>query len=233
MSFIKLEGLTKKFGGLTAVNEVIGIYLSAHPLDDFKHEIRLVSNMTISDLKGNEEQLVGRDISMAGMMTNITHRISKTGNEFGSFTFSDYTDSYDITLFGEDYLKYKHFMQENMFLNLRMSITKREFKDKEGNITSSRIFTKINRLQLLSEIIETQVEKITLNVDINNFNENIMMRLSEIMYKYQGEKVLRIKLFDSKEQQQIDLPAQKIRVNICRELLKEIEDNTDISFKIN
>ena len=189
--------------------------------------------MTISDLKGNEEQLVGRDISMAGMMTNITHRISKTGNEFGSFTFSDYTDSYDITLFGEDYLKYKHFMQENMFLNLRMSITKREFKDKEGNITSSRIFTKINRLQLLSEIIETQVEKITLNVDVNNFNENVMMRLSEIMYKYQGEKVLRIKLFDSKEQQQIDLPAQKIRVNICRELLKEIEDNTDISFKIN
>jgi len=218
---------------LAKEKEVIGIYLSAHPLDDFKHEIRLVSNMTISDLKGNEDQLIGRDISMAGMMTNINHRISKTGNEFGSFTFSDYTDSYDITLFGEEYLRYKHFMQENMFLNLRMSISKREFKDKEGNVTSSRIFTKINGLQLLDEIIEKQVDKITINVDINDFDNDVMLKLSEIMYKHQGDKILRIKLYDSQAQQQVDLPAQKIRINICRELLKELEENTGIAFKLN
>ena len=218
---------------LAKEKEVVGIYISAHPLDDFKHEMRLVSNMTIADLKGNEDNLVGRDISMVGMMSNIAHRISKNGNEFGSFTFSDYTDSYDITLFGEEYLMYKHFMQENMFLNLRMAITKREFKDKDGNVTSSRIFTKINKLQLLTEIIEKLVDRITLNIDVDIFNDSILAKLSEIFYKYQGEKSLRIKIIDNKEQQQIDLPAQKIRVNICRELLNELEQNTDIKFKLN
>ena len=218
---------------LAKEKEVIGIYLSAHPLDDFKHEVRLVSNMTINDFKVNEDQLIGRDISIVGMMTNVNHRISKNGNEFGSFTISDYTDSSDFTLFSADYLKYKFMMQENLFVNLRFSLTKTEYKNKEGEVTGSRIFTKVTDIRLLNDIIESQVEKITVNIDVNNFDESLMQKLSDIMYKYQGNKILRFKLFDPKEKQQIELPAQKIRVNICRELLKEIEENTDISFKLN
>ena len=66
---------------LSKEKEVVGIYISSHPLDDFKHETRMVSNMTLSDLKDNEDKHVGKDISLAGMMTNIQHRIAKNGNE--------------------------------------------------------------------------------------------------------------------------------------------------------
>ena len=219
---------------LSKEKEVVGIYISSHPLDDFKHETRMVSNMTLSDLKDNEDKHVGKDISLAGMMTNIQHRIAKNGNEFGSFTFSDYTDTYDIVLFGEDYLKYRHFLQENMFLNLRINFNKREFKDKDGNVTSSRVFTKIIKMQLLSEVIENQSDKITVNIEINEFTEEIFSKLSEIIFKYQGEKPLKLKLIDSVEHlNNVDFVANKIRVNICRDLLKELDELQEISFKLN
>ncbi len=218
---------------LSKEKEVVGIYISSHPLDDFKHEVRLVSNITISDLAGNEDKLVGRDLSLCGMMNNIQHRISRNGNEFGSFTFADYSDSYEMTLFGEDYLKFRHFMQENMFLNVRMSITKREFKDKEGNITSSRIFTKITKMQLLNQIIEEMVDKITLKLNIEDVSEDVLNDLVDLMYKYPGDQPIRIKLIDPAEQIGVEFPSHKIKVHICRELLHEMEAMEVLSFKLN
>lgn len=218
---------------LSKEKEVVGIYISSHPLDDFKHEVRLVSNITISDLAGNEDKLVGRDLSLCGMMNNIQHRISRNGNEFGSFTFADYSDSYEMTLFGEDYLKFRHFMQENMFLNVRMSITKREFKDKEGNITSSRIFTKITKMQLLNQIIEEMVDKITLKLNIEDVSEDVLNDLVDLMYKYPGDQPIRIKLIDPAEQIGVEFPSHKIKAHICRELLHEMEAMEVLSFKLN
>lgn len=218
---------------LSKEKEVVGIYISSHPLDDFKHEVRLVSNMTINDLSGNEDKLIGREISLCGMMNNIQHRISRNGNEFGSFTFADYSDSYEMTLFGEDYFKFRHFMQENMFLNVRMSITKREYKDKEGNITSSRIFTKITKMQLLNQVIEEMVDKITLKLNVEDVSDELVNDLIELMYKYPGDQSIRIKLVDQAEEIGVEFPSHKIKINICRELLQAMDELNVLSFKLN
>ena len=219
---------------LSKEKEVVGIYISSHPLDDFKHEMKMSSNCSISDINVNEDNFINKEVSICGMMSNIQHRIAKNGNEFGIFTFSDYTDSMDIMVFGSDYLKYRHYMQENMFLNIKLSITKKEFKDKEGKVTQGRVYKNITNIQLLNEIVEKHSEKITVKIEVSDFSEEIFNKLSDIMFKHQGDKSLRIQLIDSKDHlNNLDLPANKLKVNISRDLLHELDDLQQISFKLN
>lgn len=219
---------------LSKEKEVVGIYISSHPLDDFKHELKMASNCSISDINMNEDNFVNKEVSICGMMSNIQHRIAKNGNEFGIFTFSDYTDSMDIMVFGGDYLKYRHFMQENMFLNLKLNISKKEFKDKEGNVTQGRVYKNITNILLLNEIVEKQAEKMTVKIEVPEFSEETFTKLSDIMFKYQGDKLLKIQLIDPKDYlNNLDLPASKIKINICRDLLKELDELQEISFKLN
>ena len=219
---------------LSKEKEVVGIYISSHPLDDFKHELKMASNCSISDINANEDNFVNKEVSICGMMSNIQHRIAKNGNEFGIFTFSDYTDSMDIMVFGGDYLKYRHFMQENMFLNLKLNISKKEFKNKEGNVTQGRVYKNITNILLLNEIVEKQAEKMTVKIEVPAFSEETFTKLSDIMYKYQGDKLLKIQLIDPKDYlNNLDLPAGKIKINICRDLLKELDELQEITFKLN
>ena len=219
---------------LSKEKEVVGIYISSHPLDDFKHELKMASNCSISDINANEDNFVNKEVSICGMMSNIQHRIAKNGNEFGIFTFSDYTDSMDIMVFGSDYMKYRHFMQENMFLNLKLNISKKEFKDKEGNVTQGRVYKNITNILLLNEIVEKQAEKMTVKIEVPEFSQETFSKLSDIMFKYQGDKLLKIQLIDPKDYlNNLDLPASKIKINICRDLLKELDELQEITFKLN
>ncbi len=218
---------------LSKEKEVVGMYISSHPLDDFKEELSLVTNLTIQQLKGNEENLLERELSLGGIMSNVQHRISKNGNEFGSFTFSDYSDSYEFTLFGEDYLKHKYFFDENRFLNIRVVFSQRIFKDKEGNVTSSRMFTKITKMQLLSDILKTNANKMTVTLDLNEITEEMILKMMDLFLKYQGDKSLNFNIIDKQEKQKLNLPSGKFKVNICRELLHEMKENQNIHFNLN
>ena len=125
-------------------------------------------------------------------------------------------------------------MQENMFLNLKLSITKKEYKDKDGNVTQGRVYKNISNIILLSEIVEKQAEKMTVKIEVNEFSDEVMTKLSDIMYKYQGDKSLRIQLIDPAEQlNNLDLAASKIKISINRDLLKELDELQEISFKLN
>ncbi|WP_395090906.1 DNA polymerase III subunit alpha [Vaginella massiliensis] len=218
---------------LAKEKEVVGMYISSHPLDDFKNELALVTNMSLQQLKGNEENYLDRELSIGGIMSNVQHRIAKSGNEYGSFTFSDYTDQYEFTLFGEDYLKFKHFLSDNRFLNIRLSFSQRIYKDKEGNINSSRMFTKIIKMQLLSEILTQNTDSLTLTVKLDDLSDELIERLMELIMKYQGDKKLNFYIIDKALKQKLELPSAKFKVNICRELIHEIDEYQHLHYHLN
>ena len=94
---------------LSQEKEVIGMYISAHPLDDFKNEM-IFCNAAIKDLKGDLQKIVGNNLSFAGIITDVQHRVSKAGKGWAAFTIEDYGDSNEFRIFGEDYLKMTHFV---------------------------------------------------------------------------------------------------------------------------
>ena len=106
---------------LAREKEVVGIYISGHPLDDFKLEMQNFCNGDISvfrDLPG----FLNKEISFGGVVTDVQHRVSKQGKGWGTFIIEDYMNSHEFRIFGEEYLKFKHFLMHNNFVFVRTLI---------------------------------------------------------------------------------------------------------------
>ena len=101
--------------------EVVGIYISGHPLDDFQTPIKHFCNAPLEVLK-DLNQLINKELRIGGIIGEVEHRISKNGKGWARFTVEDYTDSYEFRIFGEEYLKFKHFLFESNFIYLRLLV---------------------------------------------------------------------------------------------------------------
>jgi DNA polymerase-3 subunit alpha len=100
---------------LNLEKEVVGIYISGHPLDNFKFEMEKFCTVTCNQM-GELDSMLGRELKLGGIVSGVEHRTTKTGKPFGKFTVEDYNGNYTFTLFGEDYLKFKNFMNTGWFL---------------------------------------------------------------------------------------------------------------------
>ncbi|HLU80696.1 MAG TPA: OB-fold nucleic acid binding domain-containing protein, partial [Flavobacteriaceae bacterium] len=205
-----------------------------HPLDDYLDELNFYQNATLKQLKENEDKLIGRELSVAGIITDAQHRISsKDGREFGIFTLEDYEDQYEFRLFGEDYLKFKHFLQANMMVAAKVSVTERIFKDKEGNPTGRRVYVNINRMQLLSEILEGQAKRVVVTVNVSDLTQDLYNSMKEIFEKHKGDKNLLFVMNDLESKTQLKMPAHHAKVEINKELLKELREIPSLKVGLN
>lgn len=201
--------------------EVVGMYTSAHPLDDFKHEIKF-ANTTIALFKKPIEQYINQNVSFGGMVTQVQHRISKEGKGWATFVMEDYDDNHEFKIFNEDYLKYSHFLKENQFLFIRLSIQE-GFRNKEGLTGNPRI--KFIDVKLLHDVIESISEKITVYLEITAINKKEIDQLESIISSYKGNKNLYFTIEDPQENINLNMPSRSHKVTINKELLKEFELN--------
>ncbi|MFN6038009.1 MAG: DNA polymerase III subunit alpha, partial [Bacteroidota bacterium] len=140
--FGKLDQLRKE-------KEVVGVYISGHPLDSWRIEINHIKPKSLMDLKADVKKFSGSDFSIAGIITSVQHRVSKAGKPFGNFVLEDYNGSYEFVLFGEDYIKYKNYLELEMALHVRARVQERY--NMPGNLE-----VKISKMQLLSDIKEKE-----------------------------------------------------------------------------
>src|SRR5690606_31621519 len=101
--------------------EVVGIYISGHPLDDFKAEMNYFCTAKVSDFN-NLENFVNREMAFGGVISEVQHRTSKMGKGLASFTIEDYSDSFEFRIFGEEYLKHQHFLVPNNFVYVKAMV---------------------------------------------------------------------------------------------------------------
>jgi DNA polymerase-3 subunit alpha len=109
---------------------VIGIYLSSHPLDDFKLEINTFTTATLADLQ-NLRDYLERDVTIAGMVTETRNGIGKNGKPYGSLTLQDYSDSFRFMLFDKDFVDNSKFFTMGYYLLIKGRVQKRRFKEDE------------------------------------------------------------------------------------------------------
>lgn len=218
---------------LNREREVVGIYISNHPLNDFKDEIEFFSNTNLKQLKGNEEKLKGRELKVVGIITDAQIRISsKDGREFGILTIEDYEDQYEFKLFGEDYLRLKHFFQINMTVAVRLSITERIFKDREGNQTGNKIYVNIVNISLLDEVLEKVTSEIKLCIELNKLTKEVCRDLIEITKNHKGEKRLKFLIVGGANQKNLVLSSPKTKVEINRMLIRDVKKIPGLKFKL-
>ena len=213
----KIEMLNKE-------REITGIYISGHPLEDFKIEINNFCNITINDLD-DLKRLQKRELLFAGIVTSAGHKTTKTGRPFGNFVLEDYDGTIQLALFSEDYLKYKHFLNKDSLLFIKARV---QPKYGQNNLFE----LKIHAIELLSEVLKKCVTDITLKMSITDISDELIDRIAKSMKKKSGNCNLRFAVFDTLENISIELPARKFKVD-SSDFLKVIAGIPEIKFKLN
>ncbi len=209
--------------------EVVGIYISGHPLDDFKTEIKAFCNASISHLNemGN---YVNRELSVAGVITDVQHRVSKNGKGWAAFTMEDYTDSFEFRIFGEEYLKFRHFLMINSFAFIKIFIREGWVNRETGKKGDPRM--QFNSFMLLQDVMEGYAKKLTIKLNIAALHEKRIHALKDTLRSYKGNHPLNFVVYEMEEEIKLNLSSRKQKVNITSELLHTLEEQ-EVHYKLN
>ncbi|MCR5589852.1 MAG: DNA polymerase III subunit alpha [Bacteroidales bacterium] len=200
--------------------EVISTYLSGHPLDDYKYEIQMMTNVTCEQL-GNLEALVGREVRFAGMVSGAKEMVSGKGVPFGSMVIDDYSGSYEMKLYGDDYSDFKGFFTNNTFIFCRGKVTSRRYTDKTGN-ERNYISMKVLTMMNLAGVLDKYASKLCFKIGINDINEEFCKAIEKLGKKHKGSVPLQATVIDPAQKLTLTMGATDLRVNV-RDAIPELE----------
>ena len=208
--------------------DVVGFFISGHPLDTYKLEMDNFCPHTLADIKKIEENK-NKELTMGGIVTNVHNGVTKTGNPWGKITIEDYNESAEMAFFGEDYVKFKQYMVTGLFLFVKGKISER-FRN-SGNFEY-----KVSNIQLLSELRDKLARSITVNVSLKELNDEFMDKLNDIINKNSAVEprncTLQFKVYDTEENIAVVMPAKKIKLNPNNDLLDLLKEN-GLEYKLN
>jgi len=214
---------------LAQEKEVVGVYISGHPLDDFKTEMKTFCNGTLA-MFNSLETYVNRELTFGGVVTDIQHRVSKQGKGWASFTVEDYTDSFEFRIFGEEYLKFRHFLVKNSFVYIKAFVREGWINRETGKRGDPRI--QFNNFQLLHDVMETYAKKLSVQLNIKDLQENRISELQSVFRTHSGNHSLHFIVYDNDDKIKLTMPSRKQKVRISQELLDELNSN-DVKYKLN
>ncbi len=199
--------------------EIAGIYLSAHPLDDYKIEIKHTATVSIDKLElFKEENKGGYRHRLCGIITEVQHRTNQKGEGFGIIKFQDYYGSIVIRLFKEQYLQYKGLLNNGMALMIEGSYDKSTWKQNEDEW----VF-KVNHMLLLSSSIEYIARKFTIYMRLEAITDHMIRDLELLLRKNKGNLFMKIQLLDMENEQQLTMVSTK-KVSVSSELITKLEE---------
>jgi DNA polymerase-3 subunit alpha len=205
--------------------EVIGFYISGHPLDEYKFEIDYFCTHKIDELK-DIEKLKDKDIAIAGILTEVNHRMSKTGKPFGSFTIEDFSGSSQLVLFGSDYGKLKEFLVQESFVYIRAKVQTRFNQADNWEV-------KPYSIQFLSDVSDKMVKSITLKVPLEKINDQFIESVTAILNSHPGSSTVKFSIEDLTENMNFEAPSKKVRVKVSQALIDELKQSFGIEVNVN
>ncbi|HTF05083.1 MAG TPA: DNA polymerase III subunit alpha, partial [Bacteroidia bacterium] len=215
-------------GKLKAEREVIGIYISGHPLDTYRIEMEVFSKHKLADLK-DLSKWSGHDMHIGGMITSGQKKMTKTGKEFGVFTLEDYYDSHEFALFGKDFIEFGKFLtnlDQPRFLLIRGKVQARYGMP-------DQLEFKVTSMELLGELLE-KIKTCNLQLPLSSVTEEKISKLNEVISRHTGKSQLKFTVFDIAENIKLELPSRKVRVRPDKELLEELQAVApEVSWKLN
>ena len=219
---------TERWSDLERLNkerELVGIYLSAHPLDEFSVILENVCNTHMKELE-NKENLVGREITMGGMVTDVRRGTSKNGNPYGIVRIEDYTGSAELPFFGNDWVTWQGYLGEKTFLFIKARCQAKQWKQNELEV-------KVTSIELLPDVKEKLVEKITIFIPLSVLNKGLIAELADLTKAHPGNTQLCFKVMDKDTRMAVDLVSRPVKLNVGRELISYLKGHPDLRFQIN
>ncbi len=205
--------------------EVTGFYISGHPLDDYRIEMQNFCTHNIGDLIENLNKYRNKVVTFAGMVSNVEHRTSRNGKPFGRFFLEDFTDSTSLVLFSEDYLRFKHFMVDGLYLLIKARISPR-FND------PNQLEIKITNVSYLPEALEQLTREIILRIPSESVDDDFIHKLLEMVNHSSGKSDLKLQLMSREENIIVEMKPKKSKVHPVK-FINAVKNLSDIEFRIN
>ena len=181
--------------------EVAGFYLSGHPLDDYKLAVQRLCK-PINEM----DQYKNREMAIGGIVDEVEHRVSKKGKSFAFVTVEDYTGRYRMGLFGENYLKFRHLLNLDAVIYIKGKYQPRWNNPHEFEL-------RINEIRLMDAVSEEKIRGVTINLPIQQLNEQLMEQLDYVCSKHPGEQELEVNLLDIEERLKLTLLSKNRRIS--------------------
>lgn len=206
---------------------LIGIYLTAHPLDDYKLEIENFCSRDISlkDLNNDIEKYKGKDFTFGGMITAVREATSKNGNPFSTLTLSDYSDSNEFFFFGQDYVNFQKYCKTGLFVLVKGTVKQR--------YNSEYYEFKISQIELLSEVRKNYIKSITINLPLDKLNRKVIEEFEMLAKNNKGKTLLKFNIYDWENNRQLNMFSRNTRIFLADGFLNLFEEHLDITYRIN
>ncbi|GAB1416507.1 DNA polymerase III subunit alpha [Paludibacter sp.] len=223
---------------LNKERDYIGMYLSAHPLDDYEFEIKYACNTTTADLQ-DLMPLMGKPLRIGGMVTGIRHGTSKNGNPFGIFTLEDYEGAFEFALFGNNYVEYSKYMIKDLYLLINATVQPKgaDYKYKPTPDPNAPIVPeiKIQKIEILNEVKDKLVNNLNVTIPLDKLDEEFTVDMTDMVIQNKGSINIYFEVIDMITQEKIKLFARQFRVKMNKDfyaLLKKYKDEEKIDFDI-
>lgn len=209
---------------LSREKEVVGIYISGHPLDDYKVEMKHLCYPRGLKVLQEMDKHPGREFSFGGMLGAVSHRMTKNGRPFGDFVLEDYDHSERFFLFGEDYVKFKSYLEDGWFVFVQGRVQERKFS-KDGELEF-----KIHQIELLADVREKLAKRLKLSVNLMDLNETIVDELGALAEKYPGKCGVSMEIRDLDVA--VSMPSRSARVDLNNDFIRELEQIQVLDYQI-
>jgi DNA polymerase-3 subunit alpha len=207
---------------LAKEKEVVGIYISGHPLDDYKFEMKYFCSAKLESLK-NLEQHLGKNLSFGGIVTNVQHRTAKNGKGWATFVLEGYDESYEFRIFDEEYLKYRHFLLQNQFVFFKINVKEGWVNRETGKKSDPRI--QFIDAKMLADVLPSFAKKLIIHLDIKELHSNFVSELNELFTANKGDHSV---TFEVMELERIK-KAIELSPVIIDEEIESTEDGEEVS----
>ncbi|WP_343704638.1 DNA polymerase III subunit alpha [Chitinophaga sp.] len=215
--------------------EITGIYISGHPLDDYKFELKYYNMSTIAEVLEYQTQISTpsdnnkgkeRSFRMAVYVTGAVERISRNNKQFGIMTLEDYTGKFEFALWSEDYLRFTTHFKQGICLYVNGAFKPRRFNENEYEF-------KVQSMQLLQEVKRTHTRKLCLITQPQFITGQVIDFLVDNSAKYPGKCEILMQLIDQQEELQVKLHTFNRHIEMNDELAQFLEQQPDIDVYID
>ena len=210
---------------LNRERELIGIFLSAHPLDDYRLEVENLTTHSLADLE-DLESLKNKEIVIAGIVNNVKEAYTKNGNPYGRMSLEDYKNTWELTLFGKDYINYKNYYVKDCPLLIRGRIQPKYYKEDELEL-------KVKSVTLLSDARKELIKSISLDIPLSFINRETVEKLCELTDKNKGDILMKFRVIEREDNIAVSMFSRSKKISLSKDVINFLDRNPDIEVRLN
>ena len=209
--------------------ELVGMYLSSHPLDKYRFELENLASIQMAEIDAAvaecEENKEKRKVTAAGFITSTQTLIGKTGKPWSKTVVEDYSGSYELAFFGKDHENFMSYLQTNNAIFIEAEIDEKYFikqEERQKGKTSPYGF-KVKKIMLLGNVTDTYVKSFSVNLTTSMLSPEFRGKMMDIIRKNPGNIPLTLFLFDPVKKWNIEFISRKFKVSITSDFIDQLQ----------